>query len=150
MSQVVGFIGQLSLVILILSLEQVYGLPLIALALSLYFSTGFSEFVRVAFLLLVGVCISLLFQLPFVTGTIIMLGLSAAFSMFQTWLPSIESRLWIVSVLGSLVIFFISLMQVQVSLLVSFFTSMLITWFLSLILYQPRIAKYTQRGRYQA
>lgn len=150
MSQVVSFLGQLSLVILVLSVEQVYGVPVIALALSLYFSTGFSEPARIMFLLLVGMCISLLFQLPFVTGTALMLGLSVAFSMTQPWLPRIESRLWLVSIAGSVATFVISLMYLQLSLIISFIVSLILTWFLSRALYQPKIAKYTQRGRYQA
>lgn len=150
MNQVLGFLGQLSLVILVMSLEQVYGVPLIALALGLYFSTGFSELVRIVFLLLVGVCISLFFQLPFVVGTGLILGLSALFAMTKVWLPRIETRLWLASVLGGVSTFLISLMQVQLSLLTSFITSVVITWILSRVLYQPKIAKFAQRGRYQA
>jgi uncharacterized membrane protein len=140
MIDVLMFIGQLLLTLGVLSLEQVLGVPVVTFALTLFFSTSYPEPTRIAFLLVIGVCLSVLFQLPFVVGMGLVFSLSAALVLLKSSIPGIETRLLSVSVMGGIVTLLISLMPLTVGLWSSLFVSVVVTWILSRVLYQPKVS----------
>lgn len=108
MPTILKVIIQLALCIVVLSLEQVLGVPLLFFALILWFSHGQTTGVRQLELALMGLSLSLMYHAPLVSGWILLLVLAWLWQFSQRWLKSDALRLVLWSIVGSVVVALIS------------------------------------------
>lgn len=149
MNEVLSFFIRLSLVLVVLSFEQVYGVPFLALALTLYFTTNTPEAYRLAFLLVVGITIAIFFQIALALGVALTLSLSAAFIYSKSVLPGVEMRLFFISFLGAVVTLLVALIPLNLVLISSIVVSGVVAAILSRLLYQPRVIQQLNQVRHR-
>ncbi len=128
LGNILKILVQLLAGLMIVSFEQVYGLPILFLLFSLYLSLSQTGIYRYALLVFSGCLVAVSFQLSLAVGVILVWGMVAGFKLSERRLASVGTRLILTSLVASLIIGLLTQTTVTLASLLSLGLSLGLSW----------------------